>query len=48
MSPSDSLEETQTTIQEYINHGVKLGWLINWKMRQVKIYQEKTFYQDLS
>ncbi|MBE9050876.1 Uma2 family endonuclease [Nostocales cyanobacterium LEGE 11386] len=39
MSPSDSLSETQTKMQEYINNGVKLGWLINPKMRQVEIYQ---------
>ena len=39
MSPSDSLQETQTKMQEYINNGVKLGWLINPKMRQVEIYR---------
>ncbi|MBD2201917.1 Uma2 family endonuclease [Calothrix sp. FACHB-1219] len=38
MSPSDSLSETQTKMQEYIDNGVKLGWLINPKMRQVEIY----------
>jgi Uma2 family endonuclease len=39
MSPSDSLEETQEKMQEYINNGVRLGWLINRKMRQVEIYR---------
>ena len=39
MSPSDSLPETQAKMQEYINNGVKLGWLINRKMRQVEIYR---------
>ena len=39
MSPSDSLQETRTKMQEYINNGVKLGWLINRKMRQVEIYR---------
>jgi Uma2 family endonuclease len=39
MSPSDSLQETQAKMQEYINNGVKLGWLINRKMRQVEIYR---------
>ncbi|MDZ8054799.1 MAG: Uma2 family endonuclease [Aulosira sp. ZfuVER01] len=39
MSPSDSLQETQTKMQEYISNGVKLGWLINIKMRQVEIYR---------
>jgi Uma2 family endonuclease len=39
MSPSDSLQETRAKMQEYINNGVKLGWLINRKMRQVEIYR---------
>lgn len=26
-------------MQEYINNGVKLGWLINQKMQQVEIYR---------
>ncbi|WP_392535585.1 Uma2 family endonuclease [Nostoc sp. C117] len=39
MSPSDTLRETQDKMQEYINNGVKLGWLINPKMRQVEIYR---------
>ncbi|WP_414518321.1 Uma2 family endonuclease [Nostoc sp. PCC 9305] len=37
MSPSDSLKETQEKMQEYIDNGVKLGWLINSKLRQVEI-----------
>ncbi|MEH2468397.1 Uma2 family endonuclease [Nostoc sp.] len=37
MSPSDSLRETQAKMQEYIDNGVRLGWLINPKMRQVEI-----------
>ena len=39
MSPSDTLKETQEKMQEYIDNGVKLGWLINPKMRQVEIYR---------
>ncbi|MDZ8188535.1 MAG: Uma2 family endonuclease [Nostoc sp. ChiSLP02] len=39
MSPSDTLRETQEKMQEYIDNGVKLGWLINFKMRQVGIYR---------
>ena len=39
MSPSDSLQETRAKMQEDINNGVKLGWLINRKMRQVEIYR---------
>ncbi|MGV0107220.1 putative restriction endonuclease domain-containing protein [Nostoc sp. DSM 114160] len=39
MSASDSLKETQEKMQEYIDNGVKLGWLINSKLRQVEIYR---------
>ncbi|MBW4613490.1 MAG: Uma2 family endonuclease [Desmonostoc vinosum HA7617-LM4] len=39
MSPSDSLRETQAKMREYIDNGVKLGWLINPQMRQVEIYR---------
>ncbi|OBQ35972.1 MAG: hypothetical protein AN485_12405, partial [Anabaena sp. MDT14b] len=34
-----TLQETRAKMQEYINNGVKLGWLINRKMRQVEIYR---------
>jgi Uma2 family endonuclease len=40
MSPSDSLSETQTKMQEYVNAGVKLGWLIDRKTRRVEIYRQ--------
>ena len=39
MSPSDSLSETQTKMKEYQENGMKLGWLINRKNRQVEIYR---------
>ncbi|WP_341730786.1 Uma2 family endonuclease [Microcoleus sp. EPA2] len=39
MSPTDSLKETQDKMQEYMNNGVKLGWLINSKTRSVEIYR---------
>jgi Uma2 family endonuclease len=39
MSPTDSLRETQGKMQEYMSNGVKLGWLINRKLRQVEIYR---------
>lgn len=39
MSPSDRLSELQEKMQEYIEQGVKLGWLINRTNRQVAIYQ---------
>jgi Uma2 family endonuclease len=40
MSPSDSLEETQAKMREYIDNQVKLGWLINRKAHQVEIYRQ--------
>ena len=39
MSPSDSLKTTQQKMEEYINNGVFLGWLINRKNRKVEIYR---------
>jgi Uma2 family endonuclease len=39
MSPTDSLQETQNKMQEYMENGVKLGWLINPKTQQVEIYR---------
>ncbi|MBW4668017.1 MAG: Uma2 family endonuclease [Cyanomargarita calcarea GSE-NOS-MK-12-04C] len=39
MSPTDSLKETQAKMQEYMSNQVKLGWLINRKLRQVEIYR---------
>ena len=38
MSPSDLLKTTQAKMQEYIDNGVKLGWLINPQQQQVEIY----------
>ena len=40
MSPSDSLKDAQDKMQEYLDNGVKLGWLINRKSRQVEIYRQ--------
>ena len=39
LSPSDSLKTTQKKMSEYKNNGVRLGWLINRKNRQVEIYR---------
>lgn len=38
-SPSDSLKETQEKMQEYINNGARLGWLIDPQTRRVEIYR---------
>ena len=40
LSPSDKLEKTQAKIQEYLDNGTILGWLINPQDRQVEIYRQ--------
>ena len=37
MSPTDNLDDVQNKMKEYINCGVRLGWLINPDRRQVEI-----------
>jgi Uma2 family endonuclease len=39
MSPTDVLGQVQNKMEEYIDCGVKLGWLINPDTRQVEIYR---------
>lgn len=38
-SPSDRLKPLQTKMQEYIENGVRLGWLIDPPNQQVEIYR---------
>ena len=38
-SPNDNLSKTQSKLEEYIDNGTKLGWLINRKQEQVEIYR---------
>ena len=38
-SPSDALKETQEKMQEYIDNGARLGWLIDPQTRRVEIYR---------
>jgi len=38
-SPSDNLEPLKTKMQEYLDNGALLGWLIDRKNRQVYIYR---------
>jgi Uma2 family endonuclease len=40
MSPSDTKSIVQAKMQEYMNAGVKLGWLIDRKTRSVEIYRQ--------
>jgi Uma2 family endonuclease len=39
MSPSDRLTVAQAKLQEYIDNGVQLGWLIDRQSRSVEIYR---------
>ncbi|WP_041918575.1 Uma2 family endonuclease [Gloeocapsa sp. PCC 7428] len=38
-SPTDSLEMLQAKMQEYLDSGVRLGWLFNPQDQQVEIYR---------
>ena len=38
-SPTDSLKTIQDKMQEYIDNGTRLGWLINPQDQQVEIYR---------
>jgi len=38
-SSSDSLKKLQEKMQEYIDNGVRLGWLIDTAKKQVEIYR---------
>ncbi len=40
MSASDSLETARKKMQEYLDNGTRLGWLINRKTREVEIYRQ--------
>ncbi|MDJ0600809.1 MAG: Uma2 family endonuclease [Crocosphaera sp.] len=46
-SPSDQLQSLQDKLQEYIDNGVKLGWLIDRKHRRVYIYRPQTAVEYL-
>ena len=39
VSPSDSLVNVRAKMREYLDNGVKLGWLINPKAKQIEIYR---------
>ncbi len=41
MSPTDELSELQNKMKEYMDCGVKLGWLINPDEKQVEIYRQQ-------
>ena len=39
MSPTDSLTQTKEKMEEYIENGLRLGWLIHPKKKQVHVYR---------
>ncbi len=39
-SATDELEPLQMKMQEYMENGVRLGWLINPQQRQVEVYRQ--------
>ncbi|HEY9608369.1 Uma2 family endonuclease [Allocoleopsis sp.] len=39
VSETDDVEETRSKMQEYVNNGLRLGWLIAPRTRQVEIYR---------
>jgi Uma2 family endonuclease len=39
LSPRDNLAMTQEKMQEYLDNGAKLGWLINPQSQQAEIYR---------
>ncbi len=39
MPPTDSLTETQAKMQEYLENGMRLGWLIDRKRKQIHVYR---------
>ena len=47
-SPSDSRAETRAKMAEYIEQGVRLGWLIDPKTKEVEIYRQGRAVEILS
>lgn len=47
MSPSGTLNEVQAKMEEYIENGVRLGWLIDRKQRTVSVYRPEQPVQIL-
>ncbi len=47
-SNSDSLSQLQQKMQEYINNGLILGWLIDPKNKKVEIYQQNSPVEIIS
>ncbi|MBZ8178688.1 Uma2 family endonuclease [Oscillatoria salina] len=48
LSPTDSLKKTQAKMQEYLDNGCKLGWLINRKRENIAVYRPQTKIEILA
>ncbi|MEM8604712.1 MAG: Uma2 family endonuclease, partial [Cyanobacteria bacterium P01_H01_bin.121] len=48
LSPTDSLKLTQSKMQEYMNNGCRLGWLISPDDQRLEIYQAGQAVQVLN
>ncbi|MBW4511096.1 MAG: Uma2 family endonuclease [Scytonematopsis contorta HA4267-MV1] len=48
VSETDDLEDAQAKMREYISNGLRLGWLINPKNKQVEIYRPGQLVQVLN
>ncbi|MBD2057460.1 Uma2 family endonuclease [Oculatella sp. FACHB-28] len=46
-SENNALEPSRQKMQEYLNNGLRLGWLINLQKRQVEIYRTNQIKQVL-
>jgi Uma2 family endonuclease len=46
-SPTDSLKELKDKMTEYVENGVRLGWLVDPSKKQVYIYRPNTEVQIL-
>jgi len=46
-SPTDSLSILQDKMQEYLDNGAKLGWLIDPEQKRVHVYRPQTEFQEL-
>lgn len=47
MSESDSLKETQSKMEEWMENGCRLAWLIDPKERKTFVYQEKGTIREI-
>ena len=47
ISPSDNLKNTQDKMQEYLNNGNRLGWLINRQQKQLEIDRPEQVVETL-